>query len=87
MAARDELVVAIGERYRGSFRWEKSRILDEFVALTGYHRKHAMRLLREGRAGRRSGPRWRAGSTTRRFGRRWLYCVFRSNVITDSGGR
>ena len=57
MAARDELVVAITERYGGSLRWEKSRILDEFAALTGYHRKHAMRLLREGRPGRRSGPR------------------------------
>jgi hypothetical protein len=43
MAVRDELVVAI----RGSLRWEKARILDEFVAVTGYHRKHAMRLLRE----------------------------------------
>jgi len=57
MAARDELVVAIAERYGGGFRWEKSRILDEFAALTGYHRKHAMRLLREGRPGKRSGPR------------------------------
>src|SRR5271169_2522252 len=57
MAARDELVVAIARRYGGSLRWEKARILDEFVAVTGYHRKHAMRVLREGRPGRRSGPR------------------------------
>jgi hypothetical protein len=57
MAARDELVSAIGQRYRNSLRWEKARILDEFVAVTGYHRKHAMRLLRGGRAGQRSGPR------------------------------
>jgi hypothetical protein len=57
MAVRDELVVAIAERYRGSRRWEKVRILDEFVAVTGYHRKHAMRLLREGRADKRSAPR------------------------------
>lgn len=33
------------------------RILDEFVAVTGYPRKHAMRLLRRGRPGKRSGPR------------------------------
>src|ERR1700758_4020226 len=57
MAVRDELVVAIAERYAGSLRWEKVRILDEFVAVTGFHRKHAMRLLREGRVGKRSGPR------------------------------
>jgi len=35
MAARDELVVAIAQRYGGSLRWEKARILDEFVAVTG----------------------------------------------------
>jgi hypothetical protein len=57
MAVRDELAVAIAERYGGSLRWEKARILDEFVAVSGYHRKHAMRLLREGRTGKRSGPR------------------------------
>ena len=27
---------------------ERSRILDEFTAVTGFHRKHAMRLLRAG---------------------------------------
>ena len=57
MAVRDELVVAIAERYGDSLRGEKARILDEFVAVSGYHRKHAMRLLREGRTGKRSGPR------------------------------
>ena len=57
IAARDELVAAIAERYKGSPHWEKTRILDEFVAVTGYHRKHAMRLLREGRTGKRSSPR------------------------------
>ena len=46
--ARRELVGAIGERYRGSTREEKLRILDEFVAVTGYHRKHAIRSLRSG---------------------------------------
>ena len=43
--ARQELVRAIGERYRAGSRQEKFRILDEFVAVTGYHRKHAIRLL------------------------------------------
>lgn len=45
--ARDELVAAIAGRYRESDRSEKTRILDEFVAVTGYHRKHALRLLRQ----------------------------------------
>ena len=57
MATRDELVVAVVERYRGARLAEKTRILDEFVAVTGFHRKHAMRLLRQGPAGARSGSR------------------------------
>ncbi len=46
MATQRELVVAIVERYVSVGRGEKIKILDEFVALTGLHRKHAMRLLR-----------------------------------------
>ena len=57
MATRDELVLAVGERYGAARLAEKRRILDEFVAVTGYHRKHAMRLLRCGRPIGRSGPR------------------------------
>src|SRR5471032_1511666 len=57
MAARDELVVALAGRYAASNRMKRGRILDEFAALSGLHRKHAMRLLRAGQPGRRSGPR------------------------------
>ena len=32
-------------RYRGASRTEKSRLLDEFTEVTGYHRKSAIRLL------------------------------------------
>jgi hypothetical protein len=46
MATRTELVAAIGDRYRASNRTERTNVLDEFVAITGYHRKHAIRLLR-----------------------------------------
>lgn len=42
---RHELVRAVAGRYRGSTRPEKARVLDEFVALSGYHRKHAIRVL------------------------------------------
>ncbi|UIF88074.1 hypothetical protein KAF44_22920 (plasmid) [Cupriavidus necator] len=45
MATRKELVAAVCSRYRGASRKEKIAILDEFVAVTGYHRKHALRLL------------------------------------------
>lgn len=41
---RQDLLQAVRERYRGGGKDDKLRILDEFVALTGYHRKHAIRL-------------------------------------------
>jgi integrase len=43
--ARRELVRAVGKRYRTGSRDEKRRILDEFVAVTRWHRKHAIRVL------------------------------------------
>jgi hypothetical protein len=57
MATRDELLGVVSERYRASGRSEKSRIVDEFAAATGYHRKHAMRVLRIGPSSKRSAPR------------------------------
>src|SRR5262249_1668348 len=55
-AARGELVGAGRERYANSERRGKTRILDEFVAVTGFHRKHAMRVLR-GEQTTRGAPR------------------------------
>ena len=60
MATRDELVEALAGRYGMSGRAEKARILDEFVVVTGFHRKHAMRLLRSGPKAN-SGPLSRPG--------------------------
>jgi len=57
MTTRDELVAAIAGRYAWSGRLEKGRILDEFVAVTKMHRKHAQRLLRQGTPRQRSAPR------------------------------
>jgi len=57
MSTRDELVVALSGRYASSNRKERGRILDEFVVVSGLHRKHAMRLLRAEQANRRFGPR------------------------------
>ena len=45
MATRRELKQAVGERYRAAGRWERRHILDEFKRVTGYHRKHALRVL------------------------------------------
>jgi transposase len=43
--ARRELVSVLAERYRAGGRTEKRAILDEFAAVTGYHRKHAILIL------------------------------------------
>jgi transposase len=53
--------LAIRGRYASAGRPEKAKILDEFVALTGFHRKHAMRLtIRTGlRCGRAVLRAWR----------------------------
>lgn len=48
MATRKELIRAIRERYQGATRQQRRSILDEFVAVTGYHRKHAIRVLTNG---------------------------------------
>jgi hypothetical protein len=45
MPTRKELLAAVNARYRAARATEKARILDEFTAVTGYHRKHAIRLL------------------------------------------
>ncbi len=57
MTTRDELVKVVAKRFARGDRAEKSRILDEFAAVSGFHRKHAMRLLRNGPPAQRSGPR------------------------------
>ena len=38
---------ALRERYRSAAFSDRINILDEFVALTGYHRKQAIRVLRD----------------------------------------
>ena len=46
MTTRKELIEALRLRYRSAGFSDRIRILDEFVALTSYHRKHAVRVLR-----------------------------------------
>ena len=57
MTTRDELVTALAGRYALGGRADRGRMLDEFAALTGHHRKHAMRLLRAGASGGHAHPR------------------------------
>ncbi|MCY4654354.1 MAG: hypothetical protein OXC95_14465 [Dehalococcoidia bacterium] len=47
-ATRTEVLRAIRNQYRDASKKDKSRMLDEFVAIDGCHRKHAVRLLRRG---------------------------------------
>ena len=47
MGARREVVSAVAERYRSAGRVEKGRILDALCRTTGWHRKHAVRALRQ----------------------------------------
>jgi hypothetical protein len=47
MKAKAELIMALRERYRIASKPEKAQILDEFVAVSGYHRKHAIRRLKD----------------------------------------
>ena len=44
-AARKEIVESVRTRYERSSKLEKGTILSEFTAVSGYHRKHAIRLL------------------------------------------
>ena len=72
MVGRTELLEAVSTRYGGATRLERSRILDEFAAVTGYHRKHAIRLL-SGWGDRRKDEKHRnssgrAGSRIGRYG-------------------
>ena len=48
MYTRRELVEALRRRYAEASKKEKTRILDEFTSVVGYHRKHAVRLLGHG---------------------------------------
>ena len=85
MATRAELIVAIRERYASAGRPEKAKILDEFVALTGFHRKHAMRLLRGSDEPAKGGPQGGVGYMARRCGPLWCWPGRRRTGFVASG--
>ena len=45
IASRRELLAVVAPRYRAAEGQERTRILEEFLASTGYHRKYALSLL------------------------------------------
>jgi hypothetical protein len=47
--SKHEYVARMQGRYLKATKREKGRLLDEVVAVTGYHRRHALRVLRHGR--------------------------------------
>ena len=46
LTSRQELTTSLQTRYQVASYLEKQKILDEYVAVTGYHRKAAIRILR-----------------------------------------
>jgi uncharacterized protein YihD (DUF1040 family) len=46
LKSKNELVEAVQPRYLKASKLEKQKILDELTAATGYHRKHAIRVLK-----------------------------------------
>lgn len=55
--SKQELAEVLRPRYQKAGRSEKSRILDEFVATTGYHRKYAIQVLKHWPRRRARRPR------------------------------
>lgn len=76
--SKDDLVKAIHPRYLQANKQEKGRIMDEFVAATGCHRKHAIRRLRQGipecRRERRGRKRTYTGDVVGHLARIWKIC-------------
>lgn len=52
--SKRELLEMVHPRYLKASKREKTKIVDEFVAATGYHRKYALRVLKHG-PGRKAG--------------------------------
>jgi len=49
LISKRELLEVLQPRYLKACKDEKKKILDEFISTTGYHRKHAIRILKNKR--------------------------------------
>jgi hypothetical protein len=67
---RRELANAVRSRYQSASRADKRKILDEFIATTGYHEKSAIRVLSAHPVHNQPQKRIRGRFTTRRYARR-----------------
>ncbi len=73
LASRRELLAVVAPRYRTAQAAERTRILEEFVASTGYHRKYALVLLNH--------PLTKAAARTpRQRPRRYTFAVQRALI-------
>ena len=75
--SRREYVERVRHRYLQASRSEKTRILDEFVAVTGLHRKSAVRALRKGyqrERERRGRKRTYTGAVVEALVQVWRVC-------------
>lgn len=57
--SKRELLESVQPRYLKARKVEKQKMLDEFTAATGYHRKYALRLLKHGYPRRKGKPKGR----------------------------
>ena len=46
LKSKRELIEVVQSRYLKASKFEKQKMLDEFTFATGYHRKHAVRVLK-----------------------------------------
>lgn len=75
--SRREYVERVRHRYLAASRVEKTKILDEFVAVTGLHRKSAIRALRQGyqrQRERRGRKRTYTGAVVEALVKIWRVC-------------
>jgi hypothetical protein len=56
VATRREVIQAVVSRYQASSRPEKQQILNELTKVTGFHRKHALRVLKRWRTSKQDPP-------------------------------
>ena len=49
LKSKRELLESVRQRYLKANKTDKQKMLDEFTASTGYHRKHAIRVLKNQR--------------------------------------